>query len=337
MVRALLLTLALSCSLTPAIADDGGGEGSEAPALAVEKALRWLKTRQEPEGYFPDEAKRDVGTTAKVALAFLGQGHTHRFGTYKRTVSKALRWLKRQQRRDGSIGYDPKQPETILDHFLATWSLAEAYAVSRDFTLKRYVEKALAFTLEGSTPWSLKGEAQPDTVGVGFATMALKACKTAGIAVPAEAWERVRKHFDAVSAASGQVGLRKAGDGGPSKTLPLGEALAYLSRLFAGQRRSELGPLMKRLRAKPPAWKAGERDYVYWYFGTYALFQQGGEPWKAWFADADTTLLGNQREDGSWPAVDTGQAKRGEVFTTAFAVAALEIWCRYERARNYER
>jgi len=327
MVRALILVFAL-CSLSPAFAGEDG-QGSEAPALAIEKALGWLKQQQEVDGSFPDDAQRPVGTTAKVTLAFLGEGHTHRFGTYKRTVGKALRWLKRQQRSDGSLGYDPKQPETLLDHFLANWALAEAYAVSRDFTLKRYVEKALAFTAQAR--WSLDGGAKTDTVALGFAAMALKACKTAGIPVQAELWARVREHFDAVTDAEGRVGLRKAGDAGPSKTLPAGEAMAFMARIFAGQRRAELGPLLKRIRAKPPAWK-GTRDYVYWWFGTYALFQQGGEPWKSWFAEVDTALLGNQREEGSWPAADSAQAKRGEVYATAFAVATLEIWSRYERA-----
>lgn len=333
MVRALTLSLALCCSLSPAFAD-GDEPGSEAPELAVKKALAWLKGQQDADGTFPDEAQRPVGTTAAVTLAFLGEGHTHRFGTYKRTVNKALRWLKREVRSDGSIGYDPKRPETLLDHFLATWALAEAYAVSRDFTLKRYVEKALNFT--GQTAWSLDGKKQADSVAVAFAAMALKAGKTAGLRVPAAHWQRVRKHFAAVTDSEGRVGLRKVGDGGPSKSLPSGEAMAYLSRLWAGQRRSELGLLAKRIRAKPPSWE-GTRDYMAWWFGTYALFQQGGKPWQEWFAAVDVTLIGHQREDGSWPAVKSAQLERGEVFASAFAVLSLEIWCRYERARNYDR
>ena len=36
--------------------------------------------------------------------AYLGDGHTHRFGTYKRTVNRAVLWLKRNQQDDGTFG-----------------------------------------------------------------------------------------------------------------------------------------------------------------------------------------------------------------------------------------
>ncbi|MEZ6185464.1 MAG: prenyltransferase/squalene oxidase repeat-containing protein [Planctomycetota bacterium] len=109
-----------------------GGEGAENAARA---SFEWLASQQREDGSWASpEGEHDVATTALVALAFLGEGHTHRFGEHKRTVNGALRYLRARKAPEGKLGW--------LDAAVRCWALAEAYAVSRDFTLKPHVEGA---------------------------------------------------------------------------------------------------------------------------------------------------------------------------------------------------
>ncbi|MGE0711142.1 MAG: hypothetical protein AB7N76_29340 [Planctomycetota bacterium] len=336
MPRHLPLSILLALALcAPAAAQDDPDQDSDVPSLATSKAFVWLKGKQEASGGWVAPEGREVRTTGLVVLAYLGQGHTHRFGTYKRTVSQGLRRLKQLQMADGSIGWEEKRPETILDHALATMALCEAYAVTRDFTLKRYAEKAVAFALGQGDPkagWSRSAKGEADTLATAWMTLALKAAKTAGLEVPSAAWERIRAHFAAVTDKAQRVG---GFPGGKQETadLPLGNAMAYLSRIFSGERRSELAPVLEPVLANLPAKGEAKLHQGYWFFATYSAFQAGGKAWKTWSEALEPVLIGLQQEDGAWAAAGPGK-EDGDVYATAQAVMTLVIWARYIRMQQ---
>jgi hypothetical protein len=350
---------------------EGGSEGTES---AVTAALRWLRNHQSPGGNWDtdgwgDNCKKgrcsgpghnrgdsryDVGITGMALLAFLGNGHTHRFGTFKRTVNKGLRWLMKNQKGDGSLGFH--EGEEIYNHAIATMALCEAFAVSRDFKLKKYAQRAVDYCIKAQNPgqgwkYGIK-PGNNDTSVTGWMVLALKAAKTGGIKVPAEAFSGAQNWFKRATGPSGAVGYQSAGGGssyipsqkGKYDEVPCMTAVSVICRIFTGEKVSggQLKNGAKLLMADPPNWPAANQikkvNYYYWYYGTYAMFQVGGQKWKNWNKYMQKSLLPYNRkggcEDGSWDPVGEWCIAGGRVYATAINALTLEIYYRYERANS---
>ena len=90
-----------------------------------------------------------------------------------------------------------------------------------------------------------------------------------------------------------------------------------------------------------PVWDSGgggkqnQIDSYYWYYGTLAMFQYGGDPWKTWNAALRTALVGKQQtkaeEAGSWDPHGAWGFAGGRVYSTAINALSLEIYYRYPR------
>ena len=359
------------------LAREGGSPGTES---AVTAALRWLMFHQSPDGRWDSanwtkncgrgkglaqctgpgtgngDARYDIGNSSLALLAFLGNGHTHRFGTYKKTVNRGMQWLKGQQQADGSVGYDAGHGESIYNHVIATMALCEAYAVSRDFTLKRYAEKAVEFMVNAQNPglgwkYGIKS-GRNDTSVTGWAVLALKAAKTGGLSVPDSAFEGARAWFNRATDSRGDVGYETPGGGsaflGPNEgkydPVPCMTAVSVICRIFTGEKRSEdaIRKGAKILEDSPPNWDEPSNirkcNFYYWYYGTYAMFQVGGDKWHKWNKQMQNSLLPRQRqrgcEDGSWDPVGEWCLAGGRVYATAIGALTLEIYYRYERAQG---
>jgi hypothetical protein len=288
-------------------------------------------------------------------LAYLGSGHTHRFGQYKRTVNKGLRWLEDQQKPDGSIGFH--EGEEIYNHAIATMAICEAYAVSRDFKLKDAAQKAVNYCIQAQNPgqgwkYGIKPGSN-DTSVTGWMVLALKAAKTGGIEVPAEAFAGAQNWFKRVTAENGAVGYSKAGGGssyipatkGKFDEVPCMTAVSAICRIFAGEKvaNGDIQNAAKIMMADMPTWPSANEtkkvNFYYWYYGTYAMFQVGGPKWKTWNKAMQKALLDKQcmggPEDGSWHPIGEWCIAGGRVYATAINALTLEIYYRYERANNH--
>ena len=84
--------------------------------------------------------------------------------------------------------------------------------------------------------------------------------------------------------------------------------------------------------------KKGRDSYnlYYWYYGTLAMYQHGGDAWYRWNAQVRDAVVRRQRDRGhsagSWdPDVSPYGAKGGRVYCTALAALSLEVYYRYLR------
>jgi hypothetical protein len=319
--------------------------GSAATESAVRKNLVWLRRHQSSDGRWDADGwtanctgtescgdlgvvvdtSNDVGLTSLSLLAFLGTGHSHRFGVYKRSVRLGLRWLKRQQGPDGSFG-----DRQSVSHALATLALCEAYAVSRDFTLKRYTQKAtalcVAWTLDLNV-WTSESDRR-SALELAWLILALQAAKTAGLDVPPAAFERVRVALAARNRDSNSASWI---------------ATTVIGGLFAGEKRSTewIRAGAQALRKDHlPAWTPNAQvDLHAWHLTGLAMFQVGGPGWREWNASMQEALLPAQRmsgcQDGSWDPVGEQSVLGGRVAATALASLTLEVYCRYERSKGH--
>ncbi len=88
----------------------------------------------------------------------------------------------------------------------------------------------------------------------------------------------------------------------------------------------------------PPRWDPndGSIDFCYWYFGTLALREIGGDAWTKWQRALLDAVLPNQRTDGepcdvlgSWDPIDAWGDEGGRVYATAMLALTLEAPYRY--------
>jgi hypothetical protein len=348
--------------------------GSALTQGAVDLALEWLSRHQGPDGSWssakfgercvetvctgPGNAIYDVGTTGLALLAFLGTGQTMGHGNYKLTVMKGISWLISQQDEDGCIG--PKATNHfIYCHALATQALVEACALSGDQGIRGAAAKAVEFCLKAQNPYlGWRYGVRPGDTDTSVTVMmisALHAAKMAGFKVGPEPFEGVTNWIEkATEPEYGRVGYTSRGSG-PARPQDMLDkfpadksesltAAGMLARVLCGQDPRTSEPIQKGmdlLLKAPPTWDeaGGSIDYYYWYFGTQAAFQVGGESWKAWNAAVKPALVDHQEKEGcakgSFPPVGVWCREGGRVYSTAISALTLETY--YRSGRIFER
>jgi len=175
----------------------------------IDRALRWFKRHQSPNGQWDVDGYQancqdagakcepgsehtgvdgDLACTAYAVLCYLGAGHDHRMpGKYKKTVQQGLDWLVAQQKADGLWG------DRNYEHSIVTMALAEAYGMSQDTRLREPAQKGIAMILARQAKdakdggyglgWDYAGPnpARNDASVSGWNVMALKSAKASGL------------------------------------------------------------------------------------------------------------------------------------------------------------
>lgn len=324
--------------------------------------LQWVNPGK-PDGDKGSAA--DIAMTSMALLAFAGSGYDHREGEYRATIRSALLYLRRQQNNEGRFGDDTNSH--VHTHAIATQAISELYGISGDEVLKPMAERAVRYLISQQVEdsgWTNGRDKEPDTQMTGWCVLALKSASTPGLEVEADVkatYEGANKWLDSASGnvrGAPRTGYRKAGDSVPRpsetrrwKAFPETEAVNIMCRLFSDapgwNLENETLKSQAALIAKsPPAWKQREVDYAHWYFGSMALFQVGGDGFKAWRNATLDALIKNQRgfseadkdttpetlaEHGSWDAVGAWHPSGGRVWSTATAALTLQVMARRMR------
>jgi hypothetical protein len=345
---------------------DGGGRkhatarfgGSPATESAVEAALQWLARHQEADGSW-DAAKYGpssgnvrirVGDTGLALLAFLGAGYTDRSGKFADNVKRAQTWLMSQQKPNGGI-YEREGSESLgYNHSIAGLALAEAYGMTQDPRLGEVAQKAVDYSINVHqapySGWRYTPKQAADTSVTGWFVMQLKSAKIAGLRVDGAGFQGAHAFLDSVTKSDGTVGYTR-----DRRYCPAMTSVGMVSRQFMGTPNTE--PALTKgadyLLRSLPSWESaksnnGDRDgdlgFYYWYYGTLAMFQQGGQVWNSWNEALKPTLINNQckggpldgsvnDKDGSWDPVSWTDRMGGRVFTTAVGALCLEVYYRY--------
>ncbi len=349
-----------------------GRRGRDVEREAVDDALDWLARHQSPTGNWDadgfdaqcrtnrcgglGEAPYDPGVSGLALLAFLGTGETHTAGPHREVVKRGLGWLRDIQDSEGCIG-----PRTSghfqYNHTIATLALAEAYGLTGSKLLREPAQRAIGFVQTSQNPYLAwrygVRDGDNDTSVTGWAVMALKSAKMAGLEVDGGAFRGALAWVDKMTEPElGRVGYQRRG-GAPARTNEMLErfpaensesmtAVGVLTRVFCGQDPAQ-EPLIGRgtelLARRTPRWDvdAGTIDMYYWYYGTLAMFQVGGESWKTWNQAMRGAIVDTQRKDraldehGSWDPLGPWGPEGGRVYSTATMALCLEVYYRYER------
>ncbi|MBC7817686.1 MAG: hypothetical protein IAG10_12405 [Planctomycetaceae bacterium] len=347
--------------------------GTDASEKAVELSLRWLAAHQNPEGYWdadgfdslcPDGDRctghaglvkideegvdrlnagkqADSGVTALALLAFLGAGYTHEEGQYADQIDRTLSWLIRQQRADGYLGGKATHFEQMYCHAMATYALAEAFGMqsdlSSDVRLREPVTRAVNYIVENQNPdggWRyVKGQSSDMSI-FGWQLMALKSAEIAGLTVPDSTKAKMVQFLKERSQGpnKGLAGYRMVG----GQLLPPTDSMTA-EALFCKQmlRISRTDPAstegMNFIMQRLP--RGSTHNLYFWYYGTLAMYQYGGAPWREWNEALRETLIAEQRTRGhmagSWDPKAPWGAYGGRIFSTAVSTLCLEVYYRF--------
>jgi hypothetical protein len=336
--------------------------GAAPMPASVAKALQWLRRYQDEDGRY-DAANfqkhdlqgprcegagspmHDIGVTALAVLAFLGDGSTMRSGPYKDEIKKACFWLRGQQQPNGRFGSDASH-DFIYDHAIATLAMAEAFGLSQYGQMKVTAQQGIAYLESHRNPYAvwryMPRDSDNDSSVTAWASLALSAGEYFALAVDPLAKASVATWFDSVTDADGRVGYSKLGERAarrsgehaqrfPTQRSETMTAAALAARLFLGQTTSSHPNLAKSaaiLAESPPTWLPDRIDPIYFYFGTLALSQIGGDPWTKWSTQLDE-IESKQRNDGpcagSWDPIGVWDYAAGRVGATALVTLALQI------------
>ncbi|WP_435021229.1 prenyltransferase/squalene oxidase repeat-containing protein [Tundrisphaera sp. TA3] len=343
---------------------------SVASEQAVEKALEWLAKHQDADGRWDGGTARtrdgtalgdddsftshcdpgdicygeclyweaDTALTGLSLLAYLGAGYTHVDGKYAQTVDRGLDFLLRSQKEDGDLR-GASTAVGMYCHAMATLALAEAHALTGDSRLREAAEKGVGFLVRSRASDGLAWRYTPgerpmgDTSILGWAVMALRTGRVIGVTIPASIQPGVQAWLKKVAGGT-DGGLARYQPGTEVDPTMTAEAWACRQFLGFGGPGAASDEAAAYLLRNGPA--KGPYNIYYWYYGTLAMFQRGGEDWKAWNGQVRDRIVARQEtlghKAGSWESDKTQHGSRGgRIYGTALATLTLEVYYRYLR------
>lgn len=332
--------------------------GTNASERAVERALAWLaevqeadgswdasryggglrEVRQIEDGKLAGGTETDTGITGLVILSFLGAGYTHEEGDYASTVDRAIQWLIDEQRVDGYLGGKARYYDQMYCHAIAVYALAEALGMQNDPSqypeLREAVAKGVYYIVQSQNTdggWRYRvGASASDMSMFGWQMMALKSADLAGIEVPSKTKAGMINFLkDRSRGTQGGLAGYKAEDS-PSPGMT---AEALFCKQISGLRRSNAASLEATEYLQRHLPRLSAPDEYYWYYGTLAMFQYGGEPWERWNEALRDQLVRLQRPGGefagSWDPVGPWGTVGGRLYSTTLCVMSLEVYYRF--------
>ncbi|MEX1024042.1 MAG: hypothetical protein WD226_03100 [Planctomycetota bacterium] len=341
--------------------------GSPETERSVQAGLAYLASVQQPDGGW-GRRHRDakygdvrIGKTGLALLAFLGAGHVPgRDGAHRETVERAIAYLTREVGSEGHIG-----DSNAYGHGIATYALAEAYALTSLTSLEAPLTKALGHLVANQTlvrdarnhgGWGYygrrggsaqRGDGWSRVSVTAWQVMALVSAASSGFELPGGTLEYARtfltsswdERLGAYRYAHDPERLRSLYATLPASTPAALFALSLLGEDIAGPRYQRARRyILERLPTRLVA--AQERDFVlqgdgnlyYWAYATLALFRVGGDEWQRWNLALKDLLLPAQAQDGSWPSESPYSQfadDHDHTYSTALAVLMLEVYYRY--------
>lgn len=321
----------------------------DARELAIARGLKWLAEHQYANGGWNfdhtkapncegkcdaagDNTKSVNAATAMGVLPFLWNNITHKDGAaaYKQTVYRGLQFLVARQKPDGSYC---DGDSGMVGHALATICLAEAYAKTKDRSLRKPAQKAIDFIVASQNPddggWSTEPGKPSDTVTTGWQLLALRLGYAAYLRVPPATPNKAMRFLDSVWCQDYTYRLTAAAEDSDAGAT----AAALVARMYYGWdlKSPGLNTGMAWLRQRGPS----AADLGYDYFATLAMRLYGDtESQKDWETMLENGIINSQQADksrhdfGSWHTPDAailGLPGGGRMAQTAISLMTLQM------------
>jgi hypothetical protein len=309
----------------------GGTTESEA---AVARGLEWLAKKQAADGSWSFEGNLQEAKNTATGLAllpFLGAGHTHQNGKYRKTVDAGIKYLV-QHLKETDAGGSLIDRGTMYGQGISTTALCEAFGLTKDPMLKKPAQQAITFIVNAQDPvgggWRYSPKMPGDTSITGWQIAALKTAQAAGLEVPATVFPAASGYLDKVQTPDGAHYGYVAPANGPGTT-----ASGLLSRFYLGwdAKKPTVDKSLDALSTLGPS----ATNLYFDYFATQAMFHSGGNAWDKWNNVSRNMLVESQAKEGnnagSWAANkdNFGGQMAGPLYTTSLSLLILEVYYRH--------
>ena len=319
--------------------------GTPQSEAAVNRGLAFLAARQQSDGHWASGGySSDAGITGLAVMGFLAAGHQPGRGKYGLVLSQAVEWLSNAVQMNGQFGPvgiiygGAGSGQSMYGHGFATLALCEVYGMSgaaHRKDLKPRIEAAVRLIEDSQTVdgqpfrdggWRYSPMPGDADISVTVAqVLALRAARNAGLKVSQSTIDRaigyMRRcsNYDSDGGFNYQVGQKQSG---LART-----GAGVLSLMMAGKKETaECKGGIRFLRQHPLSNRSGgfnysEHFYYTFYYITQAMYQVGGEDWKAWYPGARDVLVKKQDSDGGW----SSNSEAGAEYATAMSVLILQV------------
>lgn len=325
---------------------------------AIAAALKWLAYHQNDDGSWDTNPAGGGGAPAargndnhvKVAvtgfalLAFLADGHSEKFGKYKKNVEKGIAYLKSVKSPGGQLS------SNMYSNGIAIFAIAENVALGASSESRSFLEEVVKKASELQGPGGGYGYSGPgtDTSVTGFSAQAIHSAlfdkQFRGDQLTKGMWDKFTTYFKSSRGPDGSTAYRGgAGQGGGSKAM---QALGALMAIYMGD--DDYAWLEKAVDGLP---KTANLDNLYeTYYETLVKYQMLGFPnnrdkykdeWKQWCDVSLTDLISRQVKEGtekenkgSWQFSSYGKGLWGRTGDTAVSCLCLEVFFRYALSKK---
>jgi len=317
--------------------------GSAATEDAVTRALAWIAAHQMDSGSWnfdhhqvpigkrspnPGVPVTKTGATGLALLPFLGKGYTHlNENRYRDQVDKGIYFLRGQQvisTKGGDL-----QDGTMYGHGLAAIALCEAYAMTRDESIRNEAVQALKFieyAQHKQGGWRYQPKQAGDISVTGWQIMALKSGQLGDLRVSSSTIGLAEQYLDQVQADGGAY----YGYQFPGKMISP-TSIGLLSRMYMGWSKND--PRIHRGVAFLAEEGPSKTDMYYNYYATNVMCHYGGPLWDEWNDELKSYLLKTQSQrgytSGSWYFDDQHAEVGGRLYVTCLATMILEVYYRH--------
>jgi hypothetical protein len=308
--------------------------GSTPVRIAIDRALRFLKAKQEGLGSGTIGGRYPVAATSLAGLAVLGAGHREEGGPYGEMLRRALQFLKEVGQGGDPAGYLSEEKSRMHGHCYAVLFLTQIYGElgrERQVEVGRLIRggiKVIEVSQSGLGGWyySPINNNNEDEASITIcALQALRAANEIGFLVPKSRIDRAVDYVKKCKADDGSFRYSLSMRGSHTSyalTVAAVSTLHAAGAYDAPEAKAGLDFARKVVAGFPSdPLKAAGREFHYYanLYAAQAFHQAGGELWISWYDRAAKKLLERQAADGSW------SDDYGPEIGTAMAALILEV------------
>lgn len=317
---------------------------------SIDKGLNYLAKTQRPDGQWSPSGGYGSYPTVMTSLsgmAFIAGGSTPESGPYAKNVRKAMNFIMRvaEGEKDGLIASSGGDGRSMYGHGFSLLFLAQCYGMDLDdkteARLKAILEKAVTITAKSQSDtgaankhaggWIYTPEGNGDEGSVTVTQLqALRAARNVGIKVPKDTIDKAVLYLKISQNADGGISYSYQSRGSSRPAISAAAiACFYAAGVYdrdAGGKGPEaemVAKLLKYVQGRITPEGQGEYSGHYFYTHLYyaeALYQRGGEDWKAYYPKMAKKLISMQAPDGSWMGDGVGTT-----YGTAVATMILQL------------
>lgn len=304
----------------------------------VVNSLRWLKKTQQPDGSWNAQG-RPVAMTGLALLAYLGHCETPASQEFGETVEKAIVYLIDNGKKNGGpLATSTAQFQWCYEHAIATYALAEAYTLCKEFNLPipglEETVKAAGSLIIGNQNdkggWAYSYQTSGGHVDSSITCwqlQALKACKTTKLEFKGleRSAKKGIKFLESCKNGKGTIGYMP---GSSTTTMSAGAALCY--QQWGKGNRSQTRNIIKWINDNNDFDFKEHGDLYVHYYASQAMINARGDAWNKYNKKTMVNLAENQSPDGSWAIPGGATHGMGSIhYATCLSTLMLEVYYRF--------